>query len=290
MADNMSVSNGKRINPSLRWVFTWNNYPINYRCRLDELKEHLDKWVWSQEVGESGTPHIQGFVQFKKKVRPIGYLPTDVHWEKAVANDLDQVRYCTKSITMNQELSATRDDHDVSASLEHHLVQLNRTRIRTIQPSEMYVWQRQLLTTLLELADDRSIIWIWEQVGNSGKSAMCKYICANMNALICSGKAADIKHMIVKQHELSGRYPDIVIFDIPRSNLQYVSYTGIEEIKNGCFASSKYEGGMVLMNSPHVVCFANEPPQYAMLSEDRWIVTELTFGDCVRPSEPDALA
>lgn len=69
-----------------------------------------------------------------------------------------------------------------------------------------------------------------------------------------------------------GRPPKIIIIDIPRYNMDYISYGGMEEIKNGCFFSSKYEGGMVLMNSPHVIVFANQPPDEGMMSKDRWKV------------------
>ena len=49
----------------------------------------------------------------------------------------------------------------------------------------------------------------------------------------------------------------------------------IEEIKNGCFASSKYESKMVIMNSPHILCFANELPDTQKLSRDRWNLHDL---------------
>lgn len=60
--------------------------------------------------------------------------------------------------------------------------------------------------------------------------------------------------------------------DIPRSCRKYVNYTGIEEIKNGCFASTKYECEMIVMNSPHFICFANDEPQVEKMSQDRWVV------------------
>lgn len=62
----------KRVNPSKKWVFTWNNYDDG---TLELLKSMLDtdadKYVLGKEVGESGTPHIQGWVVFKVRKRPI---------------------------------------------------------------------------------------------------------------------------------------------------------------------------------------------------------------------------
>ena len=61
------------------------------------------------------------------------------------------------------------------------------------------------------------------------------------------------------------------MFDVPRSSQQYISYTGIEEIKNGIFSSPKYESCMVAMPPPHVVVLCNIPPDYTDtdLSSDR---------------------
>ncbi len=56
----------------------------------------------------------------------------------------------------------------------------------------------------------------------------------------------------------------------------YVSYQALEEIKDGIFFSGKYEGGMKIFNSPHVICFANFSPAEHKLSGDRWVVEEVS--------------
>jgi len=69
--------------------------------------------------------------------------------------------------------------------------------------------------------------------------------------------------------------PDIMVIDVPRSMLDYVSYPGIEELKNGVCCSSKYESTSLRFNPPHVIVFANAPPDYDKMSMDRWRVTKL---------------
>jgi hypothetical protein len=92
-------------------------------------------------------------------------------------------------------------------------------------------------------------------------------------ALVLSSKSADMKYGIVKYIEKHGHAPQIIIIDVPRSvDLNFLSYTGIEEVKNGCFFSPKYECDMVCFNSPHVIIFANEPPNALKCSADRWKV------------------
>lgn len=66
-----------------------------------------------------------------------------------------------------------------------------------------------------------------------------------------------------------GRDPQIVIWDVPRSVEDHISWQAIESVKNGFFYSGKYEGGQCMFDNPHVVIFANIPPPKGHLSEDR---------------------
>lgn len=64
-----------------RWIFVWNNYPKNWMDHLDHLLEGT-KWIVGYEVGEEKeTPHLQGYVEFPIRVRPIGYkgAPEKIH-------------------------------------------------------------------------------------------------------------------------------------------------------------------------------------------------------------------
>ena len=91
------------------------------------------------------------------------------------------------------------------------------------------------------------------------------------------GKAADCRNCIVeyvKKHD--GVTPEIVLVNIPKSFCRdFVSYEGFENIKDMCFYSGKYEGGMVVGNSPHLFVFANFPPDEKKMSLDRWNIIVL---------------
>lgn len=69
--------------------------------------------------------------------------------------------------------------------------------------------------------------------------------------------------------------PKIVILDIPRDQYNKISYTGIEEVKNGLFFSGKYESKMHTQNQPHVICFANCRPRLDGVSPERWIIKNI---------------
>lgn len=249
--------NTKQIPPSKKWCLTWNNYVENWKDYFDSSKvPEIDAFVLGLEVGEEGTPHIQGVIRFNRKLRPKNLFPKEIHWEKC-RNWEASLTYCRK---------------------ENNYIEKNVPRSQSIDClayEDMYNWQRECVDYCEQTPDDRTIRWYWEATGGVGKSALCKYLCVHHNALICSGKGADMKYLIVKYKEKKGFFPDLIIMDIPRSCMDYVSYTGIEEIKNGLFCSTKYECDMVIMNSPHVICFANEEPDVEKMSADRWDIIEL---------------
>ena len=87
-----------------------------------------------------------------------------------------------------------------------------------------------------------------------------------------SGKAGDMKNGIVQY----GNIPKVVLINMPRSSGGFISYSGIEQIKDMFFFSGKYEGGMICGKCPHVVIFANEPPDEGMMSMDRWVITAIS--------------
>jgi len=80
---------------------------------------------------------------------------------------------------------------------------------------------------------------------------------------------------------------DMYVYDIERSLKSFVSYSSIEKIKNGFYMSGKYEGGIINANCPWVVIFANFPPKWNKLSEDRWEVFEI-IDQALTPWSPTA--
>lgn len=255
----------KRSNAAKKWVFTWNNYP---ESGPDALKAKFGSdgskiWAFAHEVGESGTPHLQGFVIFSKKRRPIEWVGIkEIHWEKMKGSLQDNVNYVSKE--------------DGQKWLGRG-VRLPR-KLNILKTEDLYPWQKAVWDLVQTAPHDRKIYWFWERTGNVGKSALVRKIAYELGACLCSGKAADMKYQIAMECENKGAAPDILVFDIPRQAVGYVSYTGMEEMKNGAFFSSKYEGKTLVIPSPHVVCFANSEPAYDLMSQDRWEVFEILGG------------
>lgn len=254
-----NTKTSSRITASKYWTFTLNNPTED---EVNELYKQvclvcLDYRV-QEERGESGTEHLQGYLQSKKPIRPTETFSNKrIHWEKA-RSPRHAREYCCK-----EESATGRYVLDSIPTLD------------LIQPTAP--WMLEILAIVKEKADYRTIHWYWDSIGNTGKSAFTKYLCAKYGALCVSGKSSDCKYAIVKYKEEKENYPSIIIFDIPRTNIDYLNYEAIESIKNGCFFSGKYESGQVIMNSPHVIIFANSKPDTHKLSTDRWHIVEITM-------------
>ena len=76
---------------SCNWVFTVNNYDS---CPL--LPDNAKYLTYGFEVGDSGTPHLQGFIFYKNAVAmPKSFLPT-AHWEPMRGSQAQAIDYCHK--------------------------------------------------------------------------------------------------------------------------------------------------------------------------------------------------
>lgn len=84
-------------NPAKTWVFTWNNYDDAAVETVKSWEGSVTRLTVSKEVGEGGTPHLQGAVTWKaaKRLTALKKLAPSVHWEVAIAKE-DAFLYCAK--------------------------------------------------------------------------------------------------------------------------------------------------------------------------------------------------
>jgi len=246
---------------SRAWAMTLNN-PVQTPDQMAQLFSSLEPeaWIFQLEEGASKTPHYQGCIKFKnQRVWPKDLLP-GAHWEPC-RNWKQSVNYCQKP------------EGRLAGPWAHGVTIVPTLKVIT----ELRPWQKQIKELLDEEPDDRKIHWYWESNGNAGKTAMAKFICANYpNTIFVNGKASDCKYAVAQQIE-RGKVLHAAIFGFTRDaeSSKYISYQAMEEIKDGIFFSPKYESGMVLYNPPHVIVFANFPPDTSRLSADRWFIENI---------------
>lgn len=253
--------------PRVWWFMT---YYYDNPNTFERLKEKCAKCAilthcaFQDEVcPTTGRVHLQGCFKFSKKQYASWFQKDfpDIWLAPAGGTEAEARAYCTKL-----ETHETKEDRYVKGWILAE-------DLRIVYPD--YTWQQEILKLINEPVDHDAIYWYWERAGGVGKSELVKYLCHEHHGLMCSGKSADMKYLYCAYKDQVGSYPKLVIMDIPRSNLRYVNYTGLEEIKNGCFSSTKYECKMAISNRPHFFCFANSPPDWEELSPHKWKVFEI---------------
>lgn len=252
----------KQISCAKNWCFTLNNYTEAELSSISSIvPEICTLAIVAKEVGESGTPHLQGFCAFKIKCRPMSHdFPKRMHWEKCKGSAAQNEAYCSK-------------DGDVV--LRHGF-----PKPIFVHPCERQ-WQQDILKAIKQEPDDRVINWIWSREGGTRKTSMCKYLAVKHKAVILGGKAADVRNAICDYAKTNGQTPELIVINIPKSfDPTYVSYEAFENIKDMCFYSGKYEGGMVVGNSPHLFIFANFAPNTKkMTTQGRWNIVNIDVED-----------
>lgn len=265
--DSRNTNNKGNQRQCRAWFFTWNSYS---NSNLDEFIMWLDdqkntRYAMQEETGRSGNKHIQGVLYFKNKVS-FNYLKhqwEQIHWEQC-RNLMAAKQYCLKLNTRSGK-----------QFVKGFKMPPPRRTLDVLTIHEPYPWQKCVIRELSKPPNDRTIEWLWEEDGNTGKTALCIHICMKYkDAIYVAGKSQDIFYGIL-QKILGGTAPRILLIDIPRSCQKYLSYQALEKVKDGIFFSGKYESNMVLYDPPHVYCFANFHPEKEWLSKDRWHIRKI---------------
>lgn len=249
------------------------------------------KYVFGKEIGDEGTPHLQGAVKFKTKQRftAVKKLFGDkVHWEKMRKPWKNSVIYCTKE--MAGDWSKVYGNIPEASRYKPWE---KRCMEKVYKNPVWRAWQQNVIDIVDGEIDPRKIYWFWEPEGNSGKSYLTKWLFMNYRCIVGGGKKADVFNQVLKHYEANSEADiQLILLDIPRSAQKYCSYAAVEELKNGFVNASKYEGGVFSFNCPHVIVFANEEPAYEEMSMDRWHVKRLrkkkTVGAALMAPTPGA--
>lgn len=268
-----TTGRGKR-----NFLVTWHNYPENWAEVLrgiDSIKEFHGQ---IERGEESGRLHVQvaiGFKDAKTLTAARKQIPNFEGWFLVAKSWIKVKNYCTKEKTRVGD-----PVHSNEARLEDCL-----------EGKNYYKWQLEIANLTRTRADknDRSIYWIWDEDGNAGKTSFAFH----MNLLdeeyyyYVNGKAADIKCAVAgvvayqkkKYKTLANIKLGCIFFNYVRSAEDYISYDGLESIKDRIFFNGKYESGRCMMRPVHVICLANFEPNMAKCSKDRWIVRKLESFD-----------
>lgn len=160
------------------WVYTWNNYTDADIEQLKALEVNMHRIC--KEIGETGTPHLQGAVTFKRTYRlsALKKLFPKVHWEPAKTKDPEN--YCIKGeIILNEKKNDQGKRSDIAEAIEtlteHGYVVTARNHPE--QFVKYYKGFKELINTTFEPEPwiDTEVIVIWGTPG-TGKSKLARQI------------------------------------------------------------------------------------------------------------------
>lgn len=287
------------------WCFTLNNYTEEDVSRLSVAHDQVAYIVFGRETApETGTPHLQGFVQFKRKLslasskRIISQranlsvarnVPASIEYCKkddqnyvevgsvgggtGSRNDLEQFKEAVKSGM--QSLREVREAHsEVYARHTRWCLEYmqDHAPAKDLPSHELRPWQAELKARLEGEADDRTIEFIVDTEGNQGKTWFAHWYAHQCDdcQVIQPGKKADMAYCLDSTIR-------VLILDAPRSKQgEFVQYDFLEDVKNGYVFSTKYESRVKQLGRCHVVVMMNESPDMTKLSLDRYKVTDLS--------------
>lgn len=288
-----------------RWCFTL-NYTIDNAPGLltyDSVK--MGYLIYSEEIGDAGNVHFQGYVEFRVKKRLTALKKMSefdgAHWEVAKGTAAENREYCSKSDThlcgpyewgepkrdgvakpYDEMMKAVRENtFTIGAYAEQYVRHhagvdkvLNYFRkLRVMEAMDLKIdlrpWQEKICRLLEEKPDGRAIHWFYDTIGNTGKTTFALWLAKNKNAQYFDTTCkADVCYAITDD---CGAF----VFDVARADAAQVNYATLEMAANGAGFSGKYHSATKYWKKPHVLVFANFPPNESQLSTDRWHVTDL---------------
>jgi hypothetical protein len=283
------------------WCFTLNNYTNAEIEAFSNLGDNVSYLIYGKEVGETGTPHLQGFIAFSARRRLAqvkAVVGQRAHVE--VTRTVPQaITYCKKDgdFTEHGQMPAgpgNRSDidafkEDVKLGIvdrkqlrETHsevFAKYSRFCIEYLHDNEpqrdmpvhpLREWQQNLNNQLNGEPDDRTIVFVVDTVGNKGKSWFAHYYAMlhDKCQVLEPAKKSDMSYVLDSTIR-------VLFIDAPRSRTEYVLYDFLEAVKNGFVFSPKYESRTKTLNKCHVVCLMNEYPDMTKLSADRYQIINL---------------
>lgn len=271
--------------------------------RLKKFLDHVGKnYVYQLEWATS--LHVQGFLRTKTRKR-----------EQDLLNIFEQVTKLPRhALTLSPAHSSTKvaeyaakDETRVSDPC-YKIPPLEKYQGNDVAMvgDTPYPWQAQLLKEFRAKPDPRKITYVMEPEGNTGKSAFVKYCYLRVPAVILLDTGARAQQLAKAACNIVAAMragtddtppcnPRVVLIDLPRSQAGQVTpadmFNVAERIKNGNIGSTMYgAASREVFDPPHIVMFANTPPDTRGLSKDRWRLLTINEKKEFKPMDQGLLA
>jgi hypothetical protein len=279
----LKTKNGQQQSYSHGFVLSFPGEPT---ISTEVVRKAFDKfcsyYIFCHE--KAGKHHYQCFLQFPSRKRWTTVLklfqralgcPLAMLSNKTARDDQALIFYCQDTEKPSHiagpwsagDYKRTDGGRPKKVSKWDDEAKLIQEHFSKVTPLGWQVGLRDHLTQPKSI-DDRKIYWYWSEAGETGKTTFCRWaLCCVPGTTMCGGNIRDGLYMISELPEP----PNVVLFNLPRG-VTSISYTLLEQLKDGFVLNTKYESGFKMMLPPKIIVFANQPPDESKLSADRWVV------------------
>jgi len=165
-------------NRSRAWCFTLNNYTEDEEQHFVDMEGHkqLKYMIIGKEVGEEGTPHLQGYIVFQNQKtfdQAKKLISLRAHIEKPVGNAKQNIAYCSKDEEYFEfgeapSQGSRKDISDVKEQVQNHVpidqIILNATSYQSARHAELLMRYQPMPEP-----QKRTILWYYGDTG-TGKT------------------------------------------------------------------------------------------------------------------------
>ena len=277
---------------------------------------HIQYYIFGKErAPNTGTLHLQGYVEFKKLVSYKGIKKilnnNTIHIEERRGTQEQAINYCRKEDPTPFEFGEpkangrpkgrkTQQIHDELHEVVDMLKQGHKPHEILLKEYGLYYryksfimdydhqcrmqqqhaklldWatsiflneKQQELLQAAQQQNDRQVTWVYDPVGNTGKTVWSKWMIVKHQAIrFENAKTTDLAHAYNGE--------PIVIFDFSRFVNERVNYGAIESLKNGMIFSGKYQSkSKIFPKGQKIIVLANFLPKTSAMSADRWDIRD----------------
>lgn len=223
------------------------------------------KWCFQLEEGEHGYKHYQGRISLNEKKRKTTLLK-----ELKKIEELETMHIsATSNGGKDNDIYVTKEKSRIAGPWSDKTENVTTYIPRQIRDIELRPWQK-LVVDDAEIWNTRTINWVEDKDGNKGKSILKTYIGVHKigRSLPYTNDYKDMMRMVMATEPCK-----LYIIDLPRAISKdhlYQFCAGIETLKDGYAYDDRYKFREKYFDCPNIWVFSNKPPDYSLLSNDRW--------------------
>ena len=267
---------------SRRWTWTLNNFTeIEEKSIQDSKCSYI---VYEHEVGEEGTPHLQGYVEFKdaKTMSSVKKLlgSNRLHLQSSKGTPEENLAYCTKDVVAAEEQLLDppfwyqRGEISVGQGKRMDIERLKECvkrgdMITVFEEDPLFVLKnakgfdrvRDEYTTLNKRDYKPVVIWLWGDTG-VGKTRLSKNYRAHKSVY---------EHNNTKWWDGYRQQECVVINDWRPYNDRESEYHFSQMLKllDRTPHRIEYKGGSMEFNSPYIILNCERPPSFYFQVDER---------------------